>query len=126
MNRHNCAAAFAAGTLAFAFLTAPLAAQDGDIVQFGTLRAKVDRVIPGFGTVVIPESSMKRAGDDGTRARTHHLRLIPAKPIVPPRQGATPNSLTPATTTSIGETPASLACVYRLVTQSMGCDPNNF
>ena len=47
--------------------------------------------------------------------------LIPAEAVEPPPVGTVSNSVNPLLTTT--ETPASLACVYRLVTQTFGCDP---
>jgi len=124
MNGFSRVAAVTAGI--FALSISSLAAQDSGLVQYGTLLVKPDRVIPGVGRVVIPESSLFKPGDQGRRARTHYLLLIPDSPIEPPHFGATPNVVTPAATTSLSETPASLACVYRLVAQSLGCNPNTF
>jgi kumamolisin len=67
------------------------------------------------GRVMAPGSSISHAGDKGVRAHTHLQVFIPedAVPFVgPPFAG-------------LGfETPASLACVYALVTKASSCNPN--
>jgi len=62
---------------------------------------------PARGHVVIPRSSLALPGDAGVRAHTNFLIFVPDRSR-------------PAQSFS-GETPASLACVYRLVTQVTGC-----
>ncbi|HVZ54786.1 MAG TPA: S53 family peptidase [Pseudolabrys sp.] len=119
-NRHALAA-IAAGIAALTFSGPGFAADHSDLVSYGALRAKPIEVIPHVGTIVIPESSIEHAGDIGLRAHTHSRVLIPAQPVEPPEAGTVSNSTSPLLTTT--ETPASLACVYRLVAQTYGCNP---
>src|SRR5581483_6474793 len=120
MSRHHGAAAFAAALLAAAFSISPVAAQDSGLVRYGSLLVKPDIEVPGKGRIVIPQSSLPKSGG---RARTHYNILIPNTPVEPPRPGNR-DAATPATTTSVAETPASLACVYRLVAKTFGCNPD--
>ncbi|HYA42020.1 MAG TPA: S53 family peptidase [Syntrophobacteraceae bacterium] len=72
------------------------------------------------GQVVIPESSLQHPEDLGERAHTNVRLLVPAEEFTWPQYRA---GLPPY----IGyfyETPASLACIYKLVTQTNGCNPN--
>jgi len=62
---------------------------------------------PARGHVIIPHSSIALPGDAGVRAHTNLLVFVPDR-------------TQPAQSFS-GETPASLACVYELVTQVTGC-----
>lgn len=78
------------------------------------------------GKVISPESNLERPGDIGIRAHTNVELMIPSG-IVP----STPSgfaAVTPASTTPapvfVAETPASLGCVYFLVsTRVSGCNP---
>lgn len=64
------------------------------------------------GDVIVPESSISRPGDAGVRAHTGYVIYAPP--------GVQPNSPTPT-----GETPASLGCVYDLVSNPVaGCPIN--
>jgi kumamolisin len=66
------------------------------------------------GTVIVPASSIERPEDAGIRAHTNVQIFIP-------RGGA---SISPqATPGGFFETPASLACVYKLVKATTGCNP---
>jgi kumamolisin len=105
--------------IALGLSAAPLAAQESALVEYGKLRVKLDRDVPGKGRIAIPESSLPKPG----RVRTHTEILIPDHPIDPPGV-ASSRSVSPAAVTSLAETPASLACVYRLVPQTAGCNPN--
>ena len=59
------------------------------------------------GTIIVPESSKFRPEDAGIRAHTNHLIYLPPQP----------DSSQPT-----GETPASLGCVYGLVSNPVsGC-----
>ncbi len=61
------------------------------------------------GHVIVPDSSIVRPGDAGIRAHTNHLIFVP--------DGIQNDSSTPQ-----GETPASLGCVYGLVSNPLpGC-----
>jgi subtilase family serine protease len=81
------------------------------------------------GQIVTPSSSIARPEDVGTRARTTIKLFIPADglaSIVPPSplSAATPEDLPPFPGLYAWNTPASLACVYRLVpVQDEGCNP---
>jgi len=115
MKSHSRVWAATAGIFAVAVAAAvPSLAQDTNgLVPYGAMMVKVDHVIPGVGTVVIPESSLPQPAG---QARTHFQFLIPEAPLTTPF-----NCLPPSRTC---ETPASLACIYRLVPQSNGCNPN--
>lgn len=65
------------------------------------------------GTIVTPASSIQRAEDLGLRAHTNFHIFVPN--VVP---GVRNDSSVPPPN---AETPASLACVYKLVTQVSGC-----
>jgi subtilase family serine protease len=80
-------------------------------------RVGAPRPSPASGLVVIPKSSQIRAQDTGLRAHTNLRFLVPAP-------GATPAEAPPYSGYAI-ETPASLACVYRLVSPIRSCNPNS-
>jgi hypothetical protein len=96
------------------------AAAQGAPATFNGLSVRLGTIIPGVGQVVIPYSSIEQPGDAGVRAHTHYRILKTIAPVVPPN--ARPAGARPLL--SEPETPASLACVYRLVKQTDGCDPN--
>ena len=62
---------------------------------------------PARGNVIVPSSSVARPEDAGLRAHTNLLIFVPDRSQ--PEQSFS------------GETPASLACVYKLVAQVSGC-----
>src|SRR5215472_5844015 len=62
---------------------------------------------PARGTVIVPQSSVARPEDAGLRAHTNFMIFTPDRSR--PEQSFA------------GETPASLACVYKLVAQVSGC-----
>ncbi len=69
----------------------------------------------GQRVVLVPDSSIEAPADAGARVHTNVRQLLPAK-----------RDLTPASAPSNGvfyETPASLACIYGLVTATAGCNP---
>jgi kumamolisin len=70
---------------------------------------------PGAGTVVIPASSQSKASDAGVRAHTDFEVFVP--------DTLQPDEAPPLSGYAY-ETPASLACVYRLVPVTFGCNPN--
>src|ERR1022692_2139107 len=76
---------------------------------------KLPQMHTGGGTIIVPESSIARPEDVGKRARTFVRIFIP--------DGGLPIS---AANTPGGffETPASLACVYQLVTAAKTCNPS--
>ena len=59
--------------------------------------------------VIVPESSIEHPEDIGVRAHTNFAIVIPDHVEIGPN-GA-----------PVGENPASLACIYRLVTRTTGC-----
>ena len=74
------------------------------------------------GHVVIPESSVERAGDNGVMAHTHLRIMMPEGGVF--TGTPQPNELHPFPGYFF-ETPASIACIYRLVPHSKhGCNPN--
>jgi hypothetical protein len=128
MARHCISAAVivAAGAIV---LTAPALAQGvtgpsgaTGMVRIGSILAQPKRTVPGVGTIYTPESSIAKPADRGLRAHTHHEILVPNAPVQPPQPqlGVAPHAAPRITLT---ETPASLACIYRLVPSSFGCDP---
>jgi len=86
------------------------------------------------GRVVTPESAIERPEDVGVRAHTPYRILVPADRA---KWGAEPNSYAlpdnanpevvgPPFSGYAYETPASIACIYGLVTPVTGCNPNTF
>lgn len=69
----------------------------------------------GGGTIFVPESSMARPEDVGKRARTFVRIFIPDAGL-PINAANTPGGFY--------ETPASLACVYKLVSAAATCNPS--
>ncbi len=69
------------------------------------------------GTPIIPRSSEVKAEDTGIRAHTNVRFLAPAP-------GASPSEAPPFPGYAV-ETPASLACVYRLASPIRSCNPNS-
>lgn len=88
------------------------------------------QAVHGRGTLWIPELSVEYPGDAGVRAHTNFLTLIPyagVGSLTPPGHsiGANTTGLPPKSG-YFYETPASLACVYKLVsTLVAGCNPNS-
>jgi kumamolisin len=70
--------------------------------------------------VITPPSSVANPGDAGVRFHTN-LQILGASPMI----GA-PQVSGPPYPGYFYETPASLACIYKLVTPVTGCDPNTF
>lgn len=85
------------------------------------------------GRVVIPESGIERPEDVGVRMHTTYQIFVHENRE---ELGAVPNgyALPEAFEPAVGppfsgyafETPASIACVYKLVTTATGCNPNTF
>ena len=73
------------------------------------------------GQVTIPASSTERNGDIGLRAHTNIKLFTPTGGL--PKASAAVSS-GPPFAGYLFETPGSLACIYNLVPQSAGCDPN--
>jgi subtilase family serine protease len=107
--------------IAAALTAVPFTATAQSLGDYDGVSAVVWKTIPG-GKVLLPASSIRRPEDRGRRAHTHYQivkfdnEAIALAEAVP--KGASPNLLT------VTETPASLACVYRMVTQANGCDPD--
>jgi kumamolisin len=72
------------------------------------------------GRVVVPDSSIERAGDVGKRFHTNIRIFVPTDGFV------TPQVVGPPFAGYFFETPASIACVYHLVSSVAGCNPNTF
>jgi kumamolisin len=75
------------------------------------------------GHVVIPKSSIPGPEDAGKRAHTNTRVFVPNGSTKPQAAIARP-LVGPPVTGFFFETPASLACIYRLVPVTPGCDPN--
>lgn len=78
------------------------------------------------GRIVIPDSSVVRPEDQGLRAHTNVKLFVPAD-IPPGRagpQGETGPQGGPPFSGYLFNTPASVACAYRLVQVEAGCNPN--
>jgi len=73
--------------------------------------------------VIIPPSSIPGPDDGGKRAHTNIRELVPNGPAKPQAGVARP-LVGPPVPGTFYETPASLACIYRLVPVTPGCDPN--
>ena len=74
--------------------------------------------------LITPASSIVRPEDAGLRMHTNTKILLP-------KDDKRPHAINPATNQPPfsgypNETPSSLACIYKLVAQSHGCDPNTF
>jgi subtilase family serine protease len=76
---------------------------------------KLPQMHTGGGTIIVPESSIARPEDVGKRARTFVRIFIPDAGL-PINAANTPGGFF--------ETPASLACVYQLVTAAKTCNPS--
>ena len=76
------------------------------------------------GHVVVPQSSVVHPGDVGKMAHTNLLVMMPEGGPMPLSANAKPNELPPIPGLFF-ETPASLACLYRLVQHAKpGCNPD--
>src|SRR5437588_730966 len=74
------------------------------------------------GHVMVPQSSVEHTGDVGVKAHTHLRVMMPEGGVF--TGTPQPNELPPFPGYFF-ETPASIACIYRLVPHSKpGCDPN--
>lgn len=73
------------------------------------------------GQVTNPASSVERKGDIGLRAHTNIKVFTPTGGLPHPSTAAIAGPPFPG---YFFETPASLACIYNLVPQSAGCNPN--
>lgn len=73
---------------------------------------------------VTPHSSIEKPGDAGLRAHTHFRMMEPSGGRTTFQVTNSTNVGTAPITGYAFETPASLACVYQLVSVVTGCDPN--
>jgi subtilase family serine protease len=76
------------------------------------------QIRPVSGKVFTPDSSIERPGDIGLRAHTNVHVFLPTEPLQDVRSFGAPYA------GYAYETPASLGCVYGLVTVVAGCNPN--
>ena len=119
--------AFAASLL-FAPATVPPAAaqQMSPLVGAGQMIVKgAARRGPGLANplLVTPTSSVEAPGDVGQRAHTH-LRIVVQSQAAGATAGAPSPQVGPPFSGYLIETPASLACIYRLVATTPGCIPD--
>ena len=95
--------------------------------SFGIPMPAQARDLRDGGTLWVPGSSVQYPGDEGARVHTNVRTLIPYEGIGslrPSSRTANANNAPPATG-YFYETPASLGCVYHLVSSLVaGCNPN--
>jgi|SRR5208283_3545136 len=89
--------------------------------SFGVVNFASAQALHSGGQVTIPASSTERKGDIGLRAHTNIKIFTPTGGMPEASSAATSG---PPFAGYLFETPASLACVYNLVPQSAGCNPN--
>jgi kumamolisin len=115
--------------IAFAAVAVPL-------LLFGTaisMQAQ-EPVLAHKGRVIIPESGVERLEDVGVRMHTTYQIFVPANRdefAAYPSGYALPevaalSAFGPPFPGFAFETPASIACLYELVTPATGCNPNTF
>src|SRR5580658_3877957 len=112
---------------------ASLSSAGTSAASLSSARAPAGSPPPRGGQVQIPESSNEDPNDIGFRAHANVRVLVPAggmDDIAPPAHAALTKGLAVEPDTSAPysgywflETPASLACVYKLVTPVAGCNP---
>ena len=78
------------------------------------------QTVSGKNSVVIPPSSVQHPEDLGRRAHTNILILKPENDF----KQVQSNAYGPPYSGYFYETPASLACLYQIVPQVTGCNPN--
>jgi kumamolisin len=81
---------------------------------------------PGSGRVVIPHSGIQSANDIGIRSRTLYKIFVPAgrpEGVVGFGEDEVTQNAAQPVAGYYAETPASLACLYALVSVSPGCNP---
>ncbi len=76
------------------------------------------QIRPTSGKVLVPASSIEKPTDIGDFAHTNIQVFLPAEPLLNHQSAGPPYP------GYAYETPASLACVYGLVSQVTGCNPN--
>ncbi len=75
----------------------------------------------------LPQSSLQQPEDIGINSHTHLIGLVLAERGVTPPNPSGSSGIAPTAAPRAGyyyETPASLACVYGLTTNTSGCNPN--
>jgi len=108
--------AFALSRIAsFALSSALLLASTGSALAQTVVR-------PRGGQVIIPSSSIEKPGDIGRRAHTNYKIFEPTGSLPKHEPQAASG---PPFKGYLFETPASLACIYNLVPQANGCNPNS-
>jgi len=81
--------------------------------------------IAGIGTTSIPASSISHAGDEGVKAHTNIRILASSTNNSAFKAGPKTDPGLPPYNGYFYETPASLACIYKLVSNPVaGCNPN--
>jgi kumamolisin len=70
-------------------------------------------------SIIVPNSSIALRTDAGIRAHTNLLAIVPASG---PRPAT--GTVGPPLPNLLYQTPASIACIYALVTAASGCNPN--
>jgi kumamolisin len=103
--------ALAVAAFLFTALTPAPAQEEASGDGVAQLPVKRPKMTPG--TLVIPASSMATAADKGKRAHTNLRYIVPSTYTF---------SFAPGNSDSF-ETPASISCVYHLVTPVKGCSP---
>ena len=99
-------------------------------VALGVLAAgsAYGQVTPRGGEVFIPDSSQEEPEHIGRRAHTNLRMFVPHGGIDKARPPSFSGEVNPEASPPYAgynyETPASLACVYKLVSPVMGCNPN--
>src|SRR5271167_79327 len=89
--------------------------------SFGAANLASAQALHRGGQVTVPASSTERKGDIGLRAHTN-IKLFTPTGGMPKASAAVASG--PPFAGYLFETPASLACIYNLVPQSAGCNPN--
>jgi kumamolisin len=115
---------FLAGLCLFVFL-APTAAFSQLALQDDG-RSSLPAISSGSGRVVIPHSGIQNANDLGIRSRTLYRIFVPAgrpEGVVGFGEDEVVRNTTQPIAGFYAETPASLACLYALVSVSSGCNP---
>ncbi len=94
----------------------------------GFAQVAAAQIPTGEGSVWIPDSSMAKPGEAGRSVHTNIKAILPtqgAANLTPRSLGNVPQSTGTPTPGLSYETPASIACIYQLVTPLVpGCDPN--
>jgi len=90
----------------------------GTLAVFLSLASSQGQIRPSRGKVLVPNSSIEKPLDIGRAAHTNIQVFLPSEPLRYQQTSGPPYG------GYAYETPASLACVYGLVTAVTGCSPN--